>query len=143
MPTVTEEWADTAIRQLRRQRAGFNKMVNRTDAQIRKVEAALAGLADLRSALQERVERYGEALSELDLMREDPAVLVRVTGKGSYAYHSAEEPCGWVRDETHYDAVLWGEARADGKTPCSSCGHKADRLARRSSRRKRAEAEAG
>lgn len=142
MPAVTEEWADTAVRQLRNQRTGYRKLLDKTNAQIRLAEKALAGMREVRKGLEDRIERYGNALDDLNLMREDPPVLVRITGKGSYAYHDADEPCGWVRDESHYEAVLWGEARAAGKTPCTSCGHRADRIARQSSRRRGAEAEA-
>lgn len=142
MPGVTEEWADTAVRQLRRQRVGFRKMLDKTKAEIRRVEGVLEGLKSLQAGFEDRIEKYGEAMDELNLMREDPAVLVRISGKGSYAYHSADEPCGWVRDESHYESILWGEAQADGKVPCSSCGWRADRLAAQSSRRRGTEAEA-
>lgn len=140
---VSEEWANKATRQLRSQRAGISKMRDRTTRQIQKVEAALEGLRELEAGLSDRVRRYGDALANLDLMREDPAVLVRSTGTGSYAYHSAQNPCGWVRDQSHYESMLWGEARAQGMQPCSSCGYRADRLAHQSARRQTQGAEAG
>ena len=139
---IANEWATAETRQIRRQRNGLKRLLSETTLQIGKSESALEGLRSLKTDLEETLQRANRDLSELNLMREDPVVLIRDTGAGGYAYHDAERPCGWVRDRANYVTMLWGVARNQGFTACTSCGWRPDHLAGLSTRRSRAQARA-
>ena len=100
------------------------------DAAVETAQAARDSAVALEQKANARYLAMKARLGKLKRMRHDPAVLVRVIGPNVTRYHDADEPCGWVRDPDRYERWLWGEAKAAGYEPCTSCGFRADRRAK-------------
>jgi hypothetical protein len=127
----SEVWVERVRKTLEAQKFGL-KM---TLVELESARTWLNGALDKNQAAINRanslIDRLEKDLSKLDLRREDPVVWRRTTpGPRPAAFHSTLD-CGWVRDHSHYEPLLWSEAKDAGMGPCVSCGWGVENEARK------------
>src|SRR5437879_2833938 len=108
--------------------ARVKSFVARDQSQLRQLEHQLGQartrlheLESMIGALLEDMRKQAVAredrMRDLELMKDDPVVLVRTYGSPS-TYHSAAAPCGWVQNSGNFEALLRSEAEGRQLRPC-------------------------
>ncbi|MGH9052723.1 MAG: hypothetical protein ACRDWX_06890 [Acidimicrobiia bacterium] len=93
----------------RRQQADLRLLEAHIQVTHRKLDETIERLEKAEALAQALREKRKEEMGQLELMREDPVVLVRSYGDPP-VYHSPKKTCGWVREPDLYDRLLLGEA---------------------------------